>query len=264
MAKNAVGVSEKTFNVTVVEPPTITSHFKDVTLVEDNETFNVTCTAKAVPEPSIKWFFEDSTAMEEGAVLRLTTQSDRGVYTCVAENSVKSEKRSFYANIRRLNPFKNISAIDRAVKVKENDDFELLCPYKNYNTLKWNLNGQKLPSDVDHKEENNRLTVKSIKRSHKGAFSCLVTDPKDNFTFVYDVDVLAVPVITPSWIRNNVTVKYPANSDIEEHEFKMGDNLALSCDANGNPKPTVKWFKANSQVKEGKVLAIDDLKSEHR
>lgn len=264
IAENNVGISEKTFNLTIVEPPTITTNFNNVTLVDEDQTENVTCMAKAVPEPTIKWFFEDSTLMVDGPVLSLTTLSDRGIYTCVAENSEGSAKKLLYANIRHLNPFKNISNINKEVVVKENEDFDLICPYKNYQNIKWSLNNQKLPSDGEYKEDKNKLTVKNVKRTHKGVFSCLVTDHKDNFTFEYNVDVLAVPIITPSWTKNNLTIKYPANSDIEEHKFKMGDKLTLTCDASGNPAPIVKWFKANIQIKDGKVFSIDDLKSEHR
>ena len=263
-AENNVGHSDKNFNLTIVEPPTITTNFNNVTLVDEDQTENVTCTANAVPEPTIKWFYEDSILMVDGAVLRLTTLSDRGIYTCVAENTEGSAKKLLYANIRHLNPFKNISDISKEVVVKEKDDFELRCPYKNYQNIKWSLNNQKLPSDGEYKEDKNKLTVKNVKRTHKGDFSCLVTDHKDNFTFEYNVDVLAVPVIIPSWTKDNLAIKYPPNSDIEEHKFKMGDKLTLLCDSTGNPAPNVNSFKANSQIKEGEIYSIDNLNSEHR
>lgn len=263
-AENIVGISQKIININVTELPKITSNFKNITLVTEDQFKKVTCTAKAIPDPTIKWNFEDSTLVVNGPVLNLTSFNDRGIYTCVATNSEGTDKKSFYADIRRLNPYKNIKNISRIVVVKENEDFELVCPYKNYLTINWNLNHQKMPSDIDYKEEKNKLIVKEVKRNQNGIFSCQVENYKEKFTFSYNVDVLAIPIITPSWVKNNLTLNYSEISDIEEHQFEMGDKLTFSCNVSGNPAPNVKWFKGKLKIDDGEVYSIIDLKSKHR
>lgn len=263
VAENKVGKSTKFFNVTINEKPEITSNFMNITLI-DNEKETIKCEAKGIPEPKIWWIFQGTDKVEfDGPILSLNTLNDRGYYICAANNNVGSTFKQFYANIQHLNPFANITKIKTEVKVKENESFELFCPYKNFETIKWTIGGSEIKQIKDFETFENKLKVKQVKRYQNGAWSCHVTDPKDKFTFTYTLDVAAIPKVKANWFKNEEMLNYSEKFDIEESEFILGDNLRLFCDVNGNPRPIVKWFKGNLELSEENELKIENLKYEN-
>jgi hypothetical protein len=264
VAENKVGKSLKFFNVTINEKPQIISKVGNFTLI-DNQAKIIKCEAKGIPEPNIFWVFEGGEKVEfDGPVLSLNTSNDRGYYKCVANNTVGTDTMKFYANIRHLNPFANITKIKKEIKVREKESFELFCPYKNFETIKWTFKNNEVKRGKDFEISENRLKVKQSTRGQNGAWMCHVTDSKDKFNFTYTLNIAARPITMPSWFKNGGKLKFAGNSDIEESEFNLGDSVKLLCEVNGNPKPTVKWFKGNLELSKSNELKIADLKHKNR
>ena len=53
--------------------------------------------------------------------------------------------------------------------------------------------------------------------------------------------------------------------------YEIGDNLTVSCEASGNPKPSVKWLKESKELRSPVehpggdlgILKIDEIREEH-
>ena len=53
--------------------------------------------------------------------------------------------------------------------------------------------------------------------------------------------------------------------------YEIGDNLTVSCEASGNPKPSVKWLKKSKELhnpvedpgEDPGILTIDEMREEH-
>lgn len=259
LAENKIGNITKTFNVTINERPQVISNFMNITISNINQKMTVKCEAKGIPEPKINWIFDGPEEVEfDGPILMLNSSNDRGYYKCKASNVVGSAEEKFYANIRLMDPFANITKIKKGIRIRESETMELFCPFKKFEAIKWYYNGKEIKGNNFQVAEN-RLTVKHVKRNHTGNWGCNVWSMKDKFSFVYKVDVAAIPKAKVEWFKNDTKLNYNEHFDIEESEFSLGDNLKLVCNFTGNPKPVINWLKGNSMLGNGIELKIENL-----
>ncbi|CAI5440102.1 unnamed protein product [Caenorhabditis angaria] len=77
------------------------------------------------------------------------------------------------------------------------------------------------------------LTIKNVDEADRGNYSCQVnTDP-------------------PQIVSGNLDVKVPpqiARKNPTDYIIQEGDNVTMLCRAEGNPKPTVTWRRADRQI----------------
>jgi hemicentin len=261
-AVNEVGSSEKVFYVTVVEPPQITSNFNDVSLLT-NQTKQIECKASGTPDPEVFWTFE-GLKVRSGSKLVLESSMHSGKYSCVAENSEGRAEESFeFIPINKPSLLHNFEVIKKDVKLRDGDDFELFCPFENFNKILWSFNNSTI-ENFPHRMNENKLNLMKVDTSFNGEWRCAVSNTAGTETFSFKITVLASPIIHPSWNLNNRVSEFLfTESDIDERTFKVGENLLLNCTAQGFPKPKVTWKKATDVISEGEVLTIRNLQFHH-
>jgi Immunoglobulin domain len=205
--------------------------------------------------------FDDVFPKGNRSVLVLDTLNyETGKYTCLAKNSEDEDRRSFYANIRRLGMHEDIDKIARRIVVKENEKLELTCPYRNFDNITWYLNGNQVKGAKFGKV----LSIGNATREQSGAWKCNVSIGSENGSFSYEVSVLATPLIFPAWIENGKSVEFPQESDIDEKNVKLNRSLILNCNADGYPKPEIKWIKSRSVVGSDRLLKFNRLEFKDR
>lgn len=261
-ASNEIGISQKVFFVTVVETPKITSALSNVTLLTNN-TQELNCRATGTPDPEIYWTF-DGFKVTAGTKLTLDSAKHSGFYTCVAENSEGKDESSFYFQaVNKPSLMSNSEELKRGISLREGDDFELFCPFENFNSIDWTFNSGPIESFA-HESNENKLTLRKIDRKFNGEWKCIVSNVAGNDSFSFNVTVLASPVIHASWnLNNRVSDFLFTESDIDERTFKAGEKLELNCTAFGYPKPKVYWKKATDVISEGESLVIENLQFHH-
>lgn len=261
-AMNEVGSSQKVFYVSVVEEPQILSNFNNITLLT-NQTQQVECKIRGTPAPEVFWTFE-GLRVRSGSSLVLDSSMHPGEYSCVAENSEgKTEKSFYFAAINKPSMIDNMAAVKTEVKLREGDDFELSCPFENFNTILWSFENGKIDS-INHRKFDNKLVLIKVNSSANGIIHCVVSNTAGAEKFSFKITVLASPVIYPSWNLNDRVSEFLfTESDIDERTFKVGETLFLNCTAHGSPKPKVSWKKATDVISEGEILAIENLQFHH-
>lgn len=266
IAENEVGNAEKVFYVISVESPIITSNLENLILTT-NQTKNVECAANGIPQPRIVWKFEDDSTASEKHVLKITSESKSGRYTCIAENSIGIDEKSI--NIDIINkPTILPTAFDLQtnLKLKENDDLELVCPFDNFNQILWQLNNKSI-NDMEHKLIDRKLIIHNANDAlHGGMWTCTAINTAGNASLSYNVTVLASPSIFASWNLQGLGISdfLVTESDIDEKTFQKDENLMLNCTSTGYPPPKIIWKKSTDIIGEGEILTIENLQFYHR
>lgn len=264
VAENEVGQAEKIFYVTIVEKPKIISSFENITVLNNN-TFQVMCSATGIPNPTITWRHGENQIISTNDSVKIDSSFESGIISCSAANSEGSDQKSFHVEVVKIPIILPVADdLTTNVQVKENDDMEFLCPFENYEELKWTFNGDPLV-DVQHKLVDKKLYVLNVNSVHNGNWTCTVTNKAGGSEFSYNVDILTSPTVFASWnLDDRISEFFYTESDIDEKVLKRGENLKLNCTVNGKPLPKVQWRKSADLIGEGEVLAIDNLDFHHR
>jgi hemicentin len=264
IAENKVGTAEKIFYINVVHVPQITSHFGNVTLMSD-QTETLVCEAIGIPQPTIRWMHENGDLLSQSEILKLNSSDRQGTVVCEAINSQGKDAK--YVRVKIINQpvmLPIASDLQTAQSIRENDDMELLCPFENYNTIAWTFNNQTLDG-IEHKAIDKKLIIHNVNRLSGGEWSCLVSNAAGNASYVYNISILASPVIFASWnLNDRVSDFLFTESDIDEKVFKVGEKLILNCTADGSPKPKIQWRKSADVIGEGETLTVENLQFYHR
>ncbi|XP_062516008.1 peroxidasin homolog [Corticium candelabrum] len=101
--------------------------------------------------------------------------------------------------------------------------------------VRWSKNGIQLQhsSDVEISDNGTRLTICSVEASDAGLYMCIVSNE------VGQANVLA---------RVDVIVPLRIVSVLDVIDGIVGADVWLPCDATGNPRPRITWYKDNKLI----------------
>lgn len=252
-ASSKAGTARKLFQVSMVEFPSFLFDLTNLTIT-DEEVKIIECFAFGYPTPKIYWTFNNSKYIES-AELKLDSYSKSGFYTCVAENSEGKNETSFYLDVRvKIEMIEGFDKTQMKKTVGEGKSLELSCPFKNYEEIKWEHN----QVDIDNRSQ--KLVLQNVVENSMGQYECFVSNPQQNASFTYNVDVLTLPRIFVN--QTEETSNQFDDLDIEEIEVHSGDPLKLSCVANGNPTPEIRWSRSNAIISKDETLRIDKISAD--
>ncbi|KAG5680582.1 hypothetical protein PVAND_010079 [Polypedilum vanderplanki] len=263
IAENKAGNAEKIFYINIVQQPQIISHFENLTL-KAFETRKIICEAEGIPIPNIQWIHEGGEMLSSNEILTLNSSSKQGTILCEAINSQGKDAKYFNLDIIKkpviLPIVKDLQTIQN---VRENDDLELICPFENYDFIKWTFNNKTL-DEINHKIIDKKLIIYNINRFSNGDWSCNVSNSAGNDSFSYNISILASPIIYASWnLNDRISDFLFTESDIDEKVFKLGEKLKLNCTAEGSPTPKIQWRKSADLISEGEIFEIENLQFHH-
>jgi len=261
-AENEVGAAQKVFYVTPFELPRITSRLHNITLLT-NQSQSAACKASGTPEPLISWHF-DGLEIAKGEMLHLNSSNLSGEYKCTATNSEGYEELSFHFNaINEPTMHSDLMHLKQEVSVRESDDLELVCPFENFDMIRWSFNNNSIINFL-HDIVGNKIVLQKMNRFSNGEWTCEASNLAGKASFSYNVSTLASPKIHSRWdINNRIEEFLSKETDIEEKKLKTGDRLELNCSANGNPPPKIHWRKASDVIAEGMTFVIESLQFHH-
>lgn len=264
IAENQIGQIEKIFYVSIVEEPKILSVFENLTIINNN-TIGVNCTTSGLPKPIITWKHDDKEIENSTDTLKLDSSFNSGKVSCHAQNSEGSDEKYFYVDVVKMPIIvPTAKTVNTEIKLKENDNLELVCPFENFNNLVWSLNGDNLEAS-QYKQLDGKIFIAHINRTHNGTWTCTASNVAGEDTFSYDVNVLIPPKIFASWnLNDSITDFLYSETDIDEKDLKKGEKLVLNCTVDGSPMPKIQWRKGTDIFGEGEILSIDNLHFHHR
>lgn len=250
-ASNRAGSARKLFELSGVEFPSFLFTLSNISIV-DKDTKVVDCFALGFPTPDIFWTFEGK-FIQDGPEIRFNSESKSGVYSCVAENSEGKNETSLHlevtAKLTMIDGFNDSQANKTA---EEGKNLQLLCPFKNYQTLSWKHNN----IDLDEKSEKLLLYVTD---TSEGQYECTVSNSHDAASFVYNLDVETFPrIATKSDGDDDETFEQFV---VDEVNVELGHPLKLNCRAKGNPTPNITWTKLGKIFSQNETLIIDETKN---
>ncbi|KAM7409728.1 hypothetical protein PAMA_001291 [Pampus argenteus] len=259
VAVNEAGEDSIQYDVRVLLPPSIRGSDSDEVTVLANKTTQLECYVDGNPAPKITWFKDNQPISSDGphkilsngrTLQVLTAQvSDTGRYVCVADNVAGSAEKSFNLNVHV--PPAVIGLNPENVTVVVNNFVSLSCEATGFPppSLSWlndkgpiqaNTNALIMPGG-------RTLQILKAKVSDGGKFSCVAMNAAgEAYKHIY------LTVFVPPSIRDS-----SGDSPVVVNVL-VGKSVALACESNAVPPPTITWYKNGRVVTESDNLRILD------
>jgi len=206
------------------------------------------CGVSGDPAPVVTWFKDNGPIplskrleqLDDNSLYfkKVRKRNDDGIYWCVATNSEGNvTSRKAHVTVMYLNRKFKISPKSKDVNLL--GPLELRCVPPGGNpppTIKWKKNFKVIQSYGRMKLEVDSsiyyLRIDKTLQEDSGNYTCVASnDAEERVSKQAAVRVLVPPSIT---VKDSVV---QANEE---------DNVALSCEASGVPKPIIKWYKGTS------------------
>ncbi|KAG9509681.1 Hemicentin-2, partial [Fragariocoptes setiger] len=219
---------------------------------------SVECQAFGHPEPTVRWRRLKTVFNETipGQTLNFTstTQSDAGIYECIALNGrdenlrkvIELKVKGVYDNestvIEERQFLASLSMQLKNGRYQEGARVTLVCTTENgdidsikYEWFKHDSNGKPsaFPLATDSRVGHSILIFQSVEAKDSGMYTCVASNRfgSHNMTAVLNVDVPLRWTIEPA---NKVA--------------RVGDSLSIECQASGQPEPTVRWTRLRTST----------------
>ncbi|XP_034025662.1 LOW QUALITY PROTEIN: hemicentin-1 [Thalassophryne amazonica] len=240
VASNQAGSSTKSFNLTVLEPPKISSWSSPEELIlAVNSPLELKCSAVGTPPPTLSWLkdgrpLEDSDIVQEdGHFVRISKVQvhDAGLYTCLASSPAGEDGKNYWVRVQ-VPPTLLSSGDVRIVTVPVTGHLTLECladsdPPPDIEWYKDEVKLQ-LSGRIQRLAGGQYLEVQEVKPEDSGQYSCVVTNMAGSTSLGFTVEILLPPVIKET--SSVVTAR-------------VGQDAVLSCEVEDEPSPTVLWRK---------------------
>ncbi|XP_069623183.1 intercellular adhesion molecule 5-like isoform X1 [Ranitomeya imitator] len=219
----------KPVEVSVQYKPEVLDIKVDPPLHNDGDTVTMTCKAVGEPAPSYRWKPPSSDVQFSADNSTITIKSlktnHHGKYRCTASN-VHGDHSLEQELVLAVQPKISDIKVEPSMDVFEGDNITMSCITSGFPdpVVTW----PKLNSEVELSPNKHEIKIWGIKKKHEGNYSCTAQNKHGTVTRSRQI-VLAVK---PKVLSINVK---PSTSVPE------GENLTLTCVAQGVPRPTYSW-----------------------
>uniref|UniRef100_UPI003AAED308 roundabout homolog 1-like n=1 Tax=Centroberyx gerrardi TaxID=166262 RepID=UPI003AAED308 len=245
-------------------PPRIVEHPSDL-IVSKGEPATLNCKAEGRPAPTVEWY-KDGERVEtdrdnprshrmllpSGSLffLRIVhgrrSKPDDGSYVCVARNYLGqaiSHNASLEVAILRDDFRQN--PVDVMVVVGEPAVLECQPPRGHPEpTISWRKDGTSLDSGERITIRSGKLMITNTRKSDAGKYICVGT----NMVGERESEIAELTVLErPSFVKRPSSVVVLADESVEFH-----------CMVQGDPVPTVRWRKDDSDLPKGRFEMLED------
>lgn len=261
-AENADGIARKTFNVSVVEFPSIIHTIDDIIINPTefkSELFSVSCFAVGLPNPEVYWTFNEE-RIHDGDVFQINLSMQPGTYKCVAENSEGKVETAF--NVEILSKPELLDGFDTSqsvTSIPEGETLNLICPFKNYEDFTWKKESES-HGEILEQFFNQTLKLTNVDLQNEGKYTCTAFNDVGNSSFTYTLEVLTKPTIEVLDLETNKIMF--KNFHQEEYFLKLNGDFKMTCKSHGNPQPKNVFMKSSKLIREGDSLDIKNISVE--
>uniref|UniRef100_H3DQE6 Neural cell adhesion molecule 1a n=1 Tax=Tetraodon nigroviridis TaxID=99883 RepID=H3DQE6_TETNG len=251
VAKDGEKEAQATVKVTIYQKITFQNAPSPQEFNEGDEA-DIVCDIISSPPPTIVWKYKGFTIqfskdvrfrmLDNGHLqIRGIKKTDEGVYNCEARVAARGEID--YKKITVIvNVFPSVRARQAEVNATANVGAStvLACDADGFPdpVITWAHNGAVLESGDKYSlnEDGSELMIKDVKKVDEGEYTCTAKNKAGEKAQEVSLNVFVPPEIT---YLNNQTA-----SEFQEH-------VTLTCEASGDPTPTISWSFANRIFTEG-------------
>jgi hypothetical protein len=224
--------------LTVLTPPSITRGPQNVSAsVGTAATF--ACVATGNPTPTIEWLDPSNTAIVnssnylvtgEGLTVTSVTRSDEGRFTCEAETRAGVARQHAFLNVQ-YPPEVLISEV--TVIVVEGQATSLPCHLEGnpMTSFSWRRSGEDVLQQQNGRftlSTSGTLQISSSAKTDEGSYQCTLTNLLGSAS---------------STVQLRVQVPASIQSTSSPVAVVTGNPVSLSCEASGDPSPSVQWTR---------------------
>ncbi|XP_066569261.1 hemicentin-1 isoform X1 [Amia ocellicauda] len=254
VATNQAGSRTKTFNLTVLEPPKISSSSspEEVSVAIDGP-LELECAAEGIPLPTLSWLKDGRPVAGAAVIERQGAQllriesvqvEDAGLYTCLASSPAGEDGRNYWVRVQVPPNFLGDSSA-RTVSVVTKGHLTLECQSDSDPppTIEWYKDDVKLQlgGRVQILADGQFLEIQDVSPQDSGQYSCVATNIAGSSSLEFTVQVHIAPIIKAG------------SSLVTAH---VNQDIVLPCVVEGVPAPTVTWRK------DGSPLLLDPTRHE--
>ncbi|KAF7218647.1 transcript variant X9, partial [Nothobranchius furzeri] len=232
----------------------------------EGDNANIVCDVVSSPPPTVFWKYKGTKIQMEKDVrfkvldnnhlqIRGIKKTDEGLYMCEARLMARGE-----IDLRAINVVVNVLPTIRIwqTEVNATADAEhpavLTCAVDGYPEpmVTWTRNGVKLEDEVKYgfNDDGSEMTIMDVTKLDEGEYTCIAKNKAGENEKELSLRVFVKPKIT--YIVNKTT------SEMEEE--------TLTCEATGDPTPTISWsygehfFTEGEQSLDGNVVVRSDAR----
>ncbi|XP_053523819.1 hemicentin-2 [Artibeus jamaicensis] len=247
IAENPVGRARRRVHLTILALPVFTTLPGDRSLGLGDRLW-LRCVARGSPTPRIGWIVNDQPVTEGvseedgGSTLQrvAVTREDRGTYVCWAENSVGRVQAVSFVHVKEapvlqgeafsylVEPVGGSVRLDCAVRGDPAPD------------LLWIKDGLPLRGSRPRlRLQNGSLAIRRTEMDDAGQYQCLAENEMGAVAKVVVLVLQSAPVF---------------QVEPQDVTARSGEDVALRCQATGEPVPTVQWLRAGQPLQASRRL----------
>ncbi|KAM8931068.1 hemicentin-1 [Pelodytes ibericus] len=242
-AENIAGSISSSMKLSVLTPPLIQKHDKELSVVQGSQVV-LPCTTHGIPTPAITWTKNKVPITEENGKYTLMTSGelilqnaenkDMGNYVCTARN-IAGEDSHTVGLIVHFRP--HFTEQPKNVSLNEGEKLRLPCkatgnplPF-----ISWTFNDKTLPVlSASLSTEQSDLVIERVSKEDAGTYTCTAENIVRQIQTSVHVFVKEPPVLVG------------VHHDIQTEP--LGGNIILNCTVKGNPSPIIQWSKNGKDI----------------
>jgi hypothetical protein len=251
-AKNAANTVEEQTNLIVTAPLAFIDKLQDTDVIS-GQNLTLTCRCQGIPKPTIKWYQNDieikSTTKQKieskpDGTQTLTVNrvdlTDGGQFKIVATNPQGTVTSTCNVDVL-IKPKIDGKVQDVQVIIGEQAELNVKLSGVPKPKIEWFKNGQPLP--IDNKR------IKTIEKDDQCSLIIENTQLDDKASYTVKATNKAGEIESPKITLNVTAVQPKIKSDLQPTlNVTKDEPIVLTIQADGKPKPQVKWFKGTEEI----------------
>ncbi|XP_012372192.1 hemicentin-2 [Octodon degus] len=239
-AENAVGRARRRVHLTVLALPVFTTLPGDRS-VRRGDRLWLRCAARGSPTPRLGWTVNDQpvtdgvSEQDGGSTLQkaAVTREDSGTYVCWAENRVGRVQAVSFVHVKEA-PVLQGEAFSHLVEpVGGSIQLDCVVHGDPVPDIQWTKDGLPL-WDSRLQVQNGSLTIHKTKMADAGRYQCLAENEVGAVKKVVTLVLQSVPVF---------------RVEPQDVTARPGEDVALRCQATGEPAPTIEWLRGGRPLR---------------
>ncbi|XP_007942419.2 hemicentin-2 [Orycteropus afer afer] len=246
-AQNSVGRARRRVHLTILALPVFTTLPGDRSL-RLGERLWLRCAARGSPTPHIGWTVNDRLVTEGvseqdgGSTLQrvAVTREDSGIYICWAENKVGRVQAVSFVHVKEA-PVLQGKAFSYLVEpVGGSVQLDCVVHGDPVPSIRWIKDGFPLRGSLlRYQLQNGSLTIHRTELDDAGQYQCLAENEMGAVEKVVVLVLQSAPVF---------------QVEPQDAIVRSGEDVALRCQATGEPVPTVEWLRSGQPLRASQRL----------